>query len=64
MVLISVPLIFRKEIAQDAAMFFEQLQRERFITLAQSAVTDHLREHDGGEFALFGAGAHQQRAAA
>ena len=39
-------------------MFFEQLQRERLVALRQRAVAHHVREHDGGELALFGVAAH------
>ena len=35
-------------------MFFEQLKCERFVALRESAVADHVREHNRGEFAMFG----------
>src|SRR5882724_11037945 len=34
-------------------MFFKQLQRKPVVTLRQRAVTHHVGEHDGGQFALF-----------
>ena len=48
------PLMFGKQAAQDAPMFFKQLQRERLVALGERAVAHHVREHDGGELALFG----------
>jgi len=48
----------RKQRAQQAPMFFQQLDRQRLIALRQCAVADHFGEHDGGQFALFGVGVH------
>ena len=36
-------------------MFLEQLKCETLVALRESAVADHVREHDRGEFAMFGA---------
>ena len=43
----------RKDFPQQLAMFFEQLQGEPIVALRQRAVTHHVGEHDGGQFALF-----------
>ncbi len=37
-------------------MFLEQLKCERLVALDESAVADHVREHNRGEFAMFSAG--------
>ena len=47
----------RKDLAQQLAMFFKQLQRKPVVTLRQRAVAHHVGEHDGGQLALF-LGAH------
>ena len=39
-------------------MFFQQLKRERLVPLDESAVADHVREHNRGELAMFGTGAY------
>ena len=50
----------RKDLPQQMAMFFEQLEGEPVVALRQRAVTHHVGEHDGGEFALLGTfGIHQ-----
>ena len=36
-------------------MFLEQLERERLVAFRESAVADHVREHDRGKLAMFGA---------
>ena len=36
-------------------MFLEQLKCERLVPFRESAVADHVREHDRGELAMFGA---------
>ena len=36
-------------------MFLEQVKCERLVTLRESAVADHVRKHDRGELAMFGA---------
>jgi hypothetical protein len=36
-------------------MFLEQLKCERLVALRESAVADHVREHDRSELAMFGA---------
>src|SRR5439155_20043159 len=43
----------RKDLPQQMAMFFEQLEGEPVVALRQCAVTHHVGEHDGGQFALF-----------
>ena len=53
-----VPVVMWENGTQEPPMFFQQLYRERFVALGQRAVTDHVREHDGGKLALFRAGAH------
>jgi len=36
-------------------MFLEQFKRELLVAFRESAVADHVREHDSGELAMFGA---------
>jgi len=43
-----------KDFAQQAAMFFEQLEAELVVALGQRAVAHHVGEHNGGELALLG----------
>ena len=40
--------------AQKPAVFLEQFQRELVVALSERAVSHHVREQDGGEFALLG----------
>src|SRR5947208_7892716 len=40
--------------ADNAPMFLQQFQRGGLIALSQRTVAHHVREHDGGELALFG----------
>src|ERR1700731_1959103 len=49
----------RQNLTQYSAMFFQQFEREGFVALRHRAVADHVREQDGGEFALLGVGAHR-----
>jgi len=51
--LISVPLKWGKNAANDFAMFLEQVKRECFVALSERAVTDHVGEHDGGKPTVF-----------
>src|SRR6202011_1247317 len=48
----------RKDFAEQATMFFQQLQGKLVVALGQRAITNHVGKHDGGELALFGVGAH------
>ncbi len=52
------PVEARKHFAEQPAMLLQQFQRKFIIALRQRAVAHHVGEHDGGEFALFGVGAH------
>ena len=36
-------------------MFLEQFKCELLVAFRESAVADHVREHDSGELAMFGA---------
>jgi hypothetical protein len=47
--------MFWKNCAQEPAVFLEQLQCKSLVALRESAVADHVREHNRGEFAMFGA---------
>src|SRR4029077_4768035 len=42
----------RKNFPQQAAMLFQQLERELVVALGQRAVAHHIGKHDGSEFAL------------
>jgi hypothetical protein len=42
----------RKNLAQQASMFFQQLERELIVALRQRAVAHHVGKHDGRELAL------------
>src|SRR5207253_7626683 len=42
----------RENLPQQVAMLFEQLQGESVVALRERAVTHHVGEHDGGQFAL------------
>lgn len=51
----------RKDFAEQLAMFLQQFQRQLVVALRQRTVAHHVGEHDGGQLALFGAGAHWSR---
>ncbi len=40
------PVKARKDFTEQAAMFFQQLERKFVIALRQRTVADHVREHD------------------
>src|SRR6266481_7119480 len=42
-------------LSEESLVFLEQLKCERLVALRESAVADHVREHNRGEFAMFGA---------
>src|SRR3954470_1807141 len=39
-----------KNLTEQSAVLFQQLEGELIITLSQGAVAHHVGEHDGGEF--------------
>ena len=44
----------REQRSQQGAMLLKQLLRKVLVALGKRAVAHHVREHDGGEFALLG----------
>jgi hypothetical protein len=41
-----------KNITEEAAMFFQQIDGQTFVALDEGAVADHIGEHDGGQTAV------------
>jgi hypothetical protein len=46
--------VLREDGAHDAPMYLEQFQGECLVSLDQRAEAHHVREHDGGQLAVFG----------